>query len=490
MRVEGVEFVGLACFDRQFVPIRDGLILLVGKNNAGKTAILRGLTVLREFFVANRQGRSELTAYARQDNPEPYFHFEVLVRPENSDPLHVHFLDADEDWWKLFNSQYHPTLAYRFWVLPSRSDDQVIFQWVQMQAENRARLDILKSESGISLLRYEKPAGNGWPTTPSVLLGKEQTSGRGIYTPDGKSHIVPLQTTTHFEPLLPLSRARYVAPHRMVAPALEIKTAMDLPDTAENLSIFLQTLHGRNREQFERIEKFVTEVFPEFSRVNPSNDIQNRVSLTLTRKDVNRSIPLSHCGTGVEQLLAIATFVVTAEPGAILLIDEPHSFLHPTAERQLVDFLTQDHQHKIVISTHSAIFINSVESERITYLKPPGRTCASAGGCPKVSQILSHLRYRNYDVLFYVRLIAVEGRSDSAILPKLLLAVGLLSPTSLSKTGFPSMEGAPGNVRSLQTGVLRLERLITGIGRSNQPRLYLFTGDRTPEEMTILQNML
>ena len=55
-----------------------------------------------------------------------------------------------------------------------------------------------------------------------------------------------------------------------------------------------------------------------------------------------------------------------------MLIDEPHSFLHPTAERLLLEFLRRNQQHKYVITTHSAIFINAVPASQITHLTGNG----------------------------------------------------------------------------------------------------------------------
>src|SRR5262249_18304194 len=137
--------------------------------------------------------------------------------------------------------------------------------------------------------------------------------------------------------------------------------------TAENLSVFLQTLRGNRPRDFQQIETVVKEIFPTVAFVNPATQ-ENRVQITLSHQLTERDIRLTHSGTGVEQVLAIVTFAITAQPGAILLLDEPHSFLHPTAERQLINFLKRDNKHQYVIGTHSAIFINSVEADRITHV--------------------------------------------------------------------------------------------------------------------------
>jgi hypothetical protein len=249
----------------------------------------------------------------------------------------------------------------------------------------------------------------------------------------------------------------------------------------------LQTLHGRDRKAFQQIESLVISIFPEFEAVNPATE-RNKVRITLSRRDMDRQIPLTHCGTGVEQVLAIATFSVTAERGAILLIDEPHSFLHPTAERQLVSFLRRDSNHRFVISTHSSVFINSVEADKITHVEAPGTTFNDVQPSPEIGRILLDLGYRNSDILFNDSLVVVEGKSDKTILP-LLLKAGGVSTATLNAVGYPTMEGIPRDARSLQIAVHKHEKLLKALSQSQQPRVYLFDGDRTPEDIELLKRM-
>src|SRR2546430_1097816 len=64
MQLLGVEFTDYACFKKRFVPIRQGVQILVGKNNAGKTAILRGLGALGGLpFVMSPKVEARLDGY-------------------------------------------------------------------------------------------------------------------------------------------------------------------------------------------------------------------------------------------------------------------------------------------------------------------------------------------------------------------------------------------------------------------------------------------
>jgi predicted ATPase len=46
MKLLGLEFLGVAGYKRQFVSFKDGINLITGRNNVGKSALLRSSTVL------------------------------------------------------------------------------------------------------------------------------------------------------------------------------------------------------------------------------------------------------------------------------------------------------------------------------------------------------------------------------------------------------------------------------------------------------------
>ncbi|HEY2169166.1 MAG TPA: hypothetical protein VGJ30_06035, partial [Candidatus Angelobacter sp.] len=107
---------------------------------------------------------------------------------------------------------------------------------------------------------------------------------------------------------------------------------------------------------------------------------------------------------------------------------------------------------------------------------------------PEISRVLLDLGYRNSDILFYDSLVVVEGRSDKTILPLLLKAAGI-STRALNAVGYPTMEGVPADARSLQLAVQKHEKLLKALSQSQQPRVYLFDGDRTPQDIKLLQGM-
>lgn len=75
----------------------------------------------------------------------------------------------------------------------------------------------------------------------------------------------------------------------------------------------------------------------------------------------DKLIPMSHKGTGYRRLFMVARFRYLAEKSKghniIYLIEEPETFLHPTAQQDLlIAFKELSNDNQIIITTHSPVF--------------------------------------------------------------------------------------------------------------------------------------
>lgn len=149
--------------------------------------------------------------------------------------------------------------------------------------------------------------------------------------------------------------------------------------------------------------------------------------------------------------------------------------------------LIQRHdKHRYVISTHSAILMNSVTPDRIVSLTSNKITRESTKEQSALPEILHSLGYQNSDLLFSDRLVFVEGDTEQNVLPQLLAIGGEFKSADIDRTGFPSMGGKGRLGGKRQTSLIHYEALLARLGNGSLPRLYLFDGDCTPDDRKTL----
>ena len=93
----------------------------------------------------------------------------------------------------------------------------------------------------------------------------------------------------------------------------------------------------------------------------------------------DKFIPMTHKGTGYRRLFMVARFRYLAEKSKgnniIYLIEEPETFLHPTAQQDLLKALkelSQDNQ--VVTTTHSPVFAGATDVEGVVLCTKEGQS--------------------------------------------------------------------------------------------------------------------
>jgi NACalpha-BTF3-like transcription factor len=156
--------------------------------------------------------------------------------------------------------------------------------------------------------------------------------------------------------------------------------------------------------------------------------------------------PLSHCGTGVSQVLAILYVVITSQEPQIIIIDEPQSFLHPGAAKKLIEIFKEKEfsQHQYFIATHSAEIIAAANPSTIVKLRyEDGETQASTMNARDIREqrsLLAELGVSLSDVFGADSILWVEKPTEELCFPLILskLAPELLTGTkivSIKNTG-------------------------------------------------------
>jgi hypothetical protein len=404
--------------DTGVVPLGAKFTVLVGQNNAGKTAFLESISPTGFQSKPHRIPVTE--PYGTVPNPVSQVRFGVSL--SGAELLH-RFLTSGQPVW-----------------LPVKGQD----------SDPEVQLNDLFSRDVINFELEHRVRGGGWislvtPSHQQFTPGPHDQSVRIEPTADRRSwnrvglspgnDELPQAIGGYLTQAVYLFRAeRLNIGESGIEPSPEL-----LPDARNLPSVLLQL--PNNPGAHDRYLDFVREVFPSIYRVTSAPFAPNMARVMVIMNDpaggVARpgvDVALNDSGTGISQVLAMLYVAVTAPTPRVIVIDEPNSFLHPGATRKLLTILARlDHQY--VISTHSSEIIRTVDPEFVHLIQWVGteavvRTLDRANVHDQRS-ILNDLGVRLSDVFGADSVIWVEGPTEQHCFTLLLTHLGLLSPATV-----------------------------------------------------------
>ncbi len=171
-----------------------------------------------------------------------------------------------------------------------------------------------------------------------------------------------------------LTSVLYIGPRRASIPRVQLAEAGEISPDGENLTSVLADLYiNHRRTVYPKVEELVRSAFPEVVHVDvhvsPGTPAVAEIYVVYPGEPPEE-VPLEHCGTGIEQLLILGAAILgSPRSGRTFLIDEPHAFLHPQAERSLLRLIRQHPEHQYIVATHSPLFLRTTQLHRVRLLR-------------------------------------------------------------------------------------------------------------------------
>lgn len=161
---------------------------------------------------------------------------------------------------------------------------------------------------------------------------------------------------------------------RFIAPTAAISHAPVLVSSAANLAACLHYLQASNPVRYDRLQCQVIALFPTITQVTTPITSTNHSSIAVwtvppasERGDL--AISLADSGTGIGQALAILYVIETAMVPQVIIIDEPQSFLHPSAIRKLLEIIASKPQHQYICATHSPLLVAATDASALLLVR-------------------------------------------------------------------------------------------------------------------------
>ncbi|MCD8405011.1 ATP-binding protein [Tenacibaculum dicentrarchi] len=155
-------------------------------------------------------------------------------------------------------------------------------------------------------------------------------------------------------------------------------------EETQRLRVIEQEIEDEMQTEAESIKNFMSDYTSSLQKVEIKPQIKwsdaiKNVDVRFQFDGDENPISMSHKGTGYRRLFMVARFRYLAEKNKgnniLYLIEEPETFLHPSAQEDLLNALKElSEDNQIVITTHSPVFAGATNTESIILCKKSGQT--------------------------------------------------------------------------------------------------------------------
>ena len=186
--------------------------------------------------------------------------------------------------------------------------------------------------------------------------------------------------------------------------------------TAEVLRNLCFRIHEEQPERWNGLVEHVRSLFG--AELDPPRYIAERGEIVMSYREQGARLDLSSSGRGLQQTLLLLAYMY-ANPGAVLLLDEPDAHLEILRQRQIYRLLTDvaaESGSQIIAASHSEVLLNEAAGRDVVvaFVGPPHRID------DRGSQVLKALRDIGFDQYYQAEqtgwVLYLEGSTDLSIL--------------------------------------------------------------------------
>jgi hypothetical protein len=387
----------------QFIAPLEKINIFVGKNNVGKSNVLRALPWLTNI-ESGRGGNSPL------DPIRDFHRGSREASPKWHLPLPLGDAELSDALDDLVGAEDYQTQAIRRAVeeilrgLPTVNGEFAWFTFDPLDSNKLASPSAEQLIASFPVVNGRRAPRHDWSRIWSIAT--KQTGGAL------EQHHVPqmLAKFAHMARVkMPLNYL--IDAHRQIGNVESKYQGLNGSGLiARLLELQHPEFHKRQEAaQFQRINCFVETVTGSKGARLEVPHSGNELLVHLSDK----LLPIASLGTGIQEVVIFAA-AATAVENSILLIEEPEIHLHPRLQRSLLAYLKDEPSNQYFITTHSAhlldapdtalfhVTLNEHEETEVERLDIPGQR----------SSVCFDLGYRASDLIQANSIVWVEGPSD------------------------------------------------------------------------------
>lgn len=453
MHISKIKINNFRNFKEKEVEFTEGVNVIIGHNNSGKTNLLKALALVLDFAGSKRLGIDDfyksLSGISTLDDLKrepPKVTIEVTIKgkhdatkPDNDDLVTV------SNWLTKLDAEYEALLTYEFF-LPAKEKDNPERKYEDLlndaqdikQAWEIIEHDFLRyyvyrvwggKKDNLNQADSESLQKIDFQFLDAIRdVERDMFSGRNTLLRDVMNYFLDHEETDE------VKKQKKNEFRQGIAPIVES----------------VQDRLKKGKDQIKTYSRdtgasFYGNAEPDFDDRISEQDIFSALRLII-RYETGIDIPVSHNGLGYNNLVFMSLLLAkmqsdtskdykgsNAKVFSILSIEEPEAHLHPAMQYKFLQFLDKNKANnkvrQIFVSTHSTHITSAVQLDDIICLhNEQGETIVGYPGKvfqdndPKNSKkyVQRFLDATKSDMLFAQKVILVEGLAEQLLIPTLV----------------------------------------------------------------------
>lgn len=402
MKIKNLRIKNFKSIRNMYIKDIENALILVGKNNTGKTAVLEAVRAVSGTYQISSE-----------DFQEDYSNIEIFMTLEmDEEDLHVLHQNGIVSQFRRYDIWFHDFCR----KLPSYNQGELSFEFVANR-EGRVRYNdgVKKNNSYISKI------------LPRIYHVDVQRDLKQL-----QSDILLLQEDELLKKMRAdcciFDRAKTCTHCFSCIGLINQKKPVEL-DAFETAKLLDYKLYHLNLNQFAR------KVNQNFQRnggqseilYSMNRDVERMLSVTAEIIDAQHNFPqpIEHMGKGMRSIYMLSLLETAMEDEralpCIIIVESPEIFLHPQLQKICGEILYRLSRRKqVMFSTHSPNLLPSFNSRQIRQIILDKEGYSQVKEKTDISNILDDLGYSANDVMNVDFVFIVEGKQDKSRLPLLL----------------------------------------------------------------------
>jgi putative ATP-dependent endonuclease of the OLD family len=451
MYISKINIKGFRNFKDNEILFNDGINVIIGHNNAGKTNLIKALSLIIDFNGSKRLDMDDLNKHILIEELKidpPKISIKLSITQSENEDLNSDDLVTVGNWLTKLEQPYEALLTYEFF-LPEKENERY-----KKALENASNLkeawQIIKHDF-IRLYTYKIFGGdiNLQSTADSESLQKFDFQFLEAIR-DVERDMFTGRNTLLREVLDFFMDYEIKNDNTASSGDKETQIKQKKQEFSQQSDKLLQLLQERMTEGKKEILSYAAETGASFNKANPNfegtlSDMEMFSALRLiVEYETGISIPATHNGLGYNNLIFMSLLLAKMQVNSdgsylgsnakvfpILAIEEPEAHLHPAMQYKFLKFLRENKDAKkkvrqVFVTTHSTQITSAVSLDEIICLHDengdltvgyPGKVFPNDDRGKKAKAYVQRfLDATKSDMLFAKKVILVEGLAEQLLL--------------------------------------------------------------------------